>query len=295
MGFLNVALWLFAGTAAPSAPADVLLLFERLPATVEGFRRDPAAERFGRDTLFEHIDGHAELFLSFGFRELLVLRYERADEAAIDVEIYDMGRSQDAFGVFAHGMERVEREAGQGSQYLSGMLTFWKDRFFVAVTAYPESEPRKRAAYALARAAARLIPREGPRPSLLARLPKPGLAPESVRYFRHPVWLNSPYRVSDGNPLGIGPDTEAVLGRYGSGEGRHVLVLVEYPDEKRAKQAEASAQEGILDGQPGPVRRPDGRFAGLRRAGRRIALIVDAPDETSVREALARAAPGGSR
>lgn len=267
------------------APLDA---FEQLPERTAGYRRAPGSERYDRDTLYQHIDGHAELYLSFGFRELLVLRYDREGEAPIEAEIYDMGRSQDAFGIFAHGMERAEREVGQGSQYLAGMLTFWKDRFVVTITAYPETGPRKRAAYALARAVARLIPRDGALPGIVRRLPQQQIVPGSIRYFRHPLWLNSAYPISDGNLLGIGPDTEAALARYGEGEGRHLLILVEYPDEKRAAAAEQSARQEILGEKSGPVRRPDGRFAGLRRAGKRIALVVDAMDERTVIDALVR-------
>ncbi|NMB76629.1 MAG: hypothetical protein GYA21_16055 [Myxococcales bacterium] len=279
---------------APSTPAP-LDVFEKLPEKLEGYRRVPASERFDHETLYQHIDGHAELYLSFGFRELLVLRYDRDGEAPIEVEIYDMGRSQDAFGVFAHGMERAEREVGQDSQYLSGMLTFWKDRFVVTVTAYPETEPRRRAVYALARTIAGLIKKDGALPGVVRRLPREGLAAESVRYFRHPVWLNSAYQISDGNPLALGPDTDAALARYKTGDNRHLLVLVEYPDERRAAAAEQSARKEILGDQPGPVRRPDGRYAALCRKKNRLALVFYAPDEKTARAALERAAEREAR
>ncbi len=275
-----------------SAPLDV---FGKLPEKFEGYRRAPAAERFDHETLYQHIDGHAELYLSFGFRALSVLRYDREGEAPIEVEIYDMGRSQDAFGVFAHGMERAEHEVGQGSQYLAGMLTFWKDRFVVTVTAYPETEPRRRAVYALARAIAGLIKKDGALPGVVRRLPREGLVAESVRYFRHPVWLNSAYQISDGNPLALGPDTDAALARYGAGDNRHLLVLVEYPDEKRAALAESSARSEILGDQPGPARRPDGRYAALWRKKNRLALVFFAPDEKTARAALERAAAREAR
>jgi hypothetical protein len=295
MGFWNVALWLFAGTAAPSAPADALLLFERLPATVEGFHRDPAAERFDRDTLFEHIDGHAELFLSYGFEGARVFRYRKEGEEPIELEIYDMGRSGGAFGVFAHGMERAAREVGQGSQYLAGMLCFWKDRFFVSITAFPESETKKRAVYALARAAAHLIPREGPLPETVRRLPAEGLVPESVRCFHHPVWLAGILPRSEGNPLAIGKDSPAALGRYVSAGRRHLLVLIDYRDERSARQAEIDARRELLGGAAEPVQRPDGRFAGMRRSKKSIALVLDAENEDTVRQVLDRTAKQGAK
>ena len=92
--------------------------------------------RFDRDSLWEYINGAADLFLSYGFRELVVLDLEQGD-SALSVSVYDMGRPLDAYGVF-------ERErpadgdplAGAGALAVlqppyRGLLL--KDRFYVKV------------------------------------------------------------------------------------------------------------------------------------------------------------------
>ena len=55
--------------------------------------------RYGRDNLWEYINGAAELFLTYRFRELVVADFEQGDRA-LTVSVYDMSRALDAFGVF---------------------------------------------------------------------------------------------------------------------------------------------------------------------------------------------------
>src|SRR4030067_1939643 len=52
-------------------------------------------------TLFEYIDGAAENYLSYGFRELVVGNYkEHRVAATLTVEVYDMGGGTEAFGIY---------------------------------------------------------------------------------------------------------------------------------------------------------------------------------------------------
>jgi len=68
-----------------------------------GILATPAARRpmadsetpltFGPETLFEHINGASDLYLSYDFQELLVAYYTRKDDGAeLTVEIYGHGR-----------------------------------------------------------------------------------------------------------------------------------------------------------------------------------------------------------
>src|SRR4030065_1838222 len=53
-------------------------------------------------TLFEYIDGAAENYLSYGFRELIVGNYKKGKStASLTVEVYDMGDDLRAYGVYS--------------------------------------------------------------------------------------------------------------------------------------------------------------------------------------------------
>jgi Family of unknown function (DUF6599) len=60
-------------------------------------------ESFGPETLSEKIDGKAELYLSAGFIQLLTQRFSRKGnpEAWLELFLYDMGSSKNAFAVYS--------------------------------------------------------------------------------------------------------------------------------------------------------------------------------------------------
>jgi hypothetical protein len=277
-----------AGLAHAEAPPDFA---RRLPLEVKGWRRPAQPQSWDAKNLYEYLDGGAELYLSFGIQRVQAFFYAKGKDREIKVDLFDMGSSHNAFGIFSHGRERIENEVGQGSEYSAGLLTFWKDRYYVSVLGYPETAESREVVYALGRAVAALVPRTGPLPPIVGLLPRPDLLPASVRYFRHHVWLNTAIFVAHDNLLGIGKDTEAVLARYAPPGSKHVLVIVEYPNPKRAEAARQTFAARYLGDQKAAVAKVKQRFAGIRAAGRRVVVVLDAPSRVSVEQTLAGALP----
>jgi hypothetical protein len=282
--FLLTALTRFA--AMPETLPD----FDKaLPAEIAGWKKSRPPKLYAPATLSTYIDGGAELYLSFNFRGALSLKYLDAAENEISVDVFDMGSSEDAFGVFAHGRETVDSSFGQGSEYAAGLLTFWKDRYYVSILAYPETPAKKDLVFELGRAILAAIPREGALPPVLALLPAENLIPESVKYFHHYIWLNSFHFVSNDNVLDIAPDTPAALGKYRHPAGSFFLLLVRYPDETRAEAAGAKFRKAVLGGAPGEVvPSKEGKWSGLVRRGGLLGLVFNAPDASAARDLLAR-------
>jgi hypothetical protein len=273
--------------SAALAHAEVAPDFaRRLPLEVNGWKRPARPQVFDAKTLYDYIDGGAELYLSFGVQRVLAFFYQKGKDREIRVDVFDMGTSHNAFGIFSHDRERIETEVGQGSEYAAGLLTFWKDRYYVSVLGYPETDETKDLVHLLGRAVAALVPRDGPLPPVVGLLPKAHLMPASVRYFRHHVWLNSAVVVAHDNLLGIGKGTEAALARYAPPQGKHVLVLVEYADQKAAETARRTFATRYLGDTNAGVAKVKERFAGIRVTGRRVAVVLDAPSRGAVEQAL---------
>ena len=263
--------------------------FGQLPREIGAWKKPPKPDVYTPGSLSGYIDGGAELYISYNFQGSLSMKYAKDPDNEITVDIFDMGSSFDAFGVFAHTRETIDSRFGQGSEYASGLLTFWKDRYYVSVLAYPETEEKKRVVFALGDAIAAAIKTEGPLPPLLGLLPAEGLIPESVHYFHHYIWLNSFYFVSNDNVLNIAPDTPAVLSKYRAAGGTEFLLLVRYPDEAKAGAALARFSAEILAGVPGGIlKMKDGRFTGCRRTGRLFVAVFGASDEAGARAMLDR-------
>ncbi len=84
--------------APPGSPAGASLGF---PAAVvpQGWQVK-RAKRFDTETLYEKVDGQAEQYLKFQFKELRFVAMTRG-EASIDLYLYDQGSAKNALGLFA--------------------------------------------------------------------------------------------------------------------------------------------------------------------------------------------------
>lgn len=198
-----------------------------LPPAVDGWGKTED-QFYDRDNLYEYIDGGAELYLSYGFREVLSRRYHRDGQPMIIVDLFDMKESANAFGLFCHSREMVDSTYGQGSQSYPGLLNFWKDRYYVSILASPETPESKKAIEHLARKIEKKIDREGELPEILDYLPRKNLKEESIRYFTHYTWMNSHFFIADENIFQISETTPAVLAKY-AGQGILLIIIYEHP------------------------------------------------------------------
>ena len=170
---------------------------------------------------------------------LLVRRYLKANSPPIMVELFDMGSSEDAFGVFSFETEGEDVRVGQGSDYGGGLLRFWQGKFFVNVYAEQEASSTTQDVLELGKGIASSIKHEGQKPKLTNDLPPEGLEERSIRYFHLHQSLNYHYFVSHENILRLGEKTNAVLASYLLSEqnGKTFLLLIQYPTQKLAGEA----------------------------------------------------------
>ena len=216
------------------------------PCAVRGWTLSVAVDSYTPENLYEYIDGASELYISYGFTKLISRKYEKPGLPEIVVDFFDMGSSANAFGIFAHSQEKPEREIGQDSEYLDGLLRFWKGRFYVSLLCSPETPESRSAVMELGRRLAEGILQAGARPVVLALLPNSGLIASSIRSFQHPAWQNTYVFIDSENILGIDPKCEAVLAKYEQGEQRPVMLLVLYPDRTVAERAFANLSRKFL-------------------------------------------------
>jgi len=263
-----------------------------VPAEFQGWAVEEDRS-FDPETIFNYIDGAGEVYRSYNFRRLFARRMSRAGRPALIVDLFDMGASADAFGVFSHDVEGEEARIGQGSTYQGGLLSFWKERYFVSVYAEEETEETRAAVFGLAGKVAAAILREGPRPSLIADLPVQGLESRSVRYFHNHLVLNIHFFISQENILRLDQKTEAVLGLYGVKGSQGRLLIVRYPNADLAREALSSFYRAYLpEGkETRAVRTENGKWTAARLLWDRVAIVFDAPTETEAGNLLARTGP----
>jgi hypothetical protein len=225
------------GMSAFSADKERMDMKGLFAAKIGSYQSDGKDEFYDRKTTFRYMDGAAELYRSYGFKLLMVRRYVKEDHPPIIVETFDMGSSEDAFGVFSYETGDEEVDIGQGSDFGGGLLRFWKGKLFINIYAEQESPSAKKDVLDLGRALADSIKQEGKKPKLINLLPKENLIERSIRYFHLHQSLNYHYFVSHQNILRLGERTHALLSTYASQtEGKTFLLLIQYASQTSAKE-----------------------------------------------------------
>jgi len=85
-----------AGGGTPAAAAGHLAK-SRIPG---GWTEESRAT-YDEKTIFDYIDGGADRFLKKGFRRLHAARYVNAAKDDVTVDLYDMGKPENAAAIFA--------------------------------------------------------------------------------------------------------------------------------------------------------------------------------------------------
>jgi hypothetical protein len=198
------------------------------------------------------------------------------------LDIYDMGSSMDAYGVFTSEREDEQIGIGQGSEYGGGLLRFWKDRYFVSILAIGDEQTAKPAVVKLAKSIDALIKSTGPEPDILSCLPHNGLDMKSVRFFHTQMLLNKHYYVADENILNLNKTTDCVLAEYPDNEiSSTYLLLIRYRNDSQAREA----YKGFLNtympeaGTEGYTRTENKKWALAKLQKTMVGIVFDAPSK----------------
>ena len=205
-----------------------------VPKSVQGWKSGGGDGDYGRKNLYDYIDGEAEVYLAYAFRQAFSRGFVQAGKPAITVDVFDMGKPADAYGIFSFEREDGDAGIGTDSEYSSGFLRFWKGRHFVSILADQETPESKSAVMELGSAIASNIKEVGERPKIVNLVPEPGLILTSVRYLHQKPSFDYHYYLWDKNILNLSAKTEVILAKYQDGSR---LLMVQYPKAFEAQAA----------------------------------------------------------
>ena len=103
--------------AVPAFAADTALdAVLPAPACAEGWTLQEKVTFYDKETLFDRIDGEAELYFPYGFTRLAYARYSNRqdDRTVIEADVYEMGSLLDAFGIYATYRRKDEADIAIG-------------------------------------------------------------------------------------------------------------------------------------------------------------------------------------
>jgi hypothetical protein len=263
-----------------SAGGTVTEFTAKVPAKVGPWEADGKDRVFDRRTLYDYLDGGAEVYLAFDFRRAWVRHYAASGGREMNLDIYEMGSPAEAFGLFSSDRQDPGAGIGQDSEYGPGLLRFWQGPYFVAVTVSADDEASAQYVLELGREVVKLLGPPGPRPDLLGLLPEGALRPDKTSYFHGAVNLNNRFFVSSDNILELDRTTECVFAEYASDPVESTcLLIVRYAEPAKAAAGLRSFLAARLPegGKDGTARIENGKWTSASGRGRYVTVVFDAP------------------
>jgi len=160
------------------------------------------------ETLFEFINGAAEIYLAYDFKELIVTQYsQEGSTASMAVEIYEMSNETNAFGIY--GAERFPDNnfvsIGIQGYVEEGMLNYLIGKYYVKLMCFEGENHSEEYLDLFAKAIAGKTQGQTTFPTQLDHFPKEGLVANSEKFilknvmgygFLHDGYLSN-YKVGD--------------------------------------------------------------------------------------------------
>ena len=207
-------------------PKEDLRLFLPEAKEAAGWSKDRGLLRYTGEDLFHYINGGAEIYHEYGFKEVIVQDFKK-DSHSLSVEIFEMTDPQSAYGIYSfkrspEGIPPGTKSEGSLEGYY---LNMWKSRYLITITGFDEERQTIEGLKDFAKAIEVKIKTEkDTKPDLLQKLPEKALIAGSEKYFRGNLGLYNSYPFCRQDIFGL---SEGVKGSYE--EGYDIFII--RPDE----------------------------------------------------------------
>jgi len=209
-----------SGSAAKVPAISQLNSLLRQPLPAKARAQGPPT-LYNPDTLYQYIDGGADLYLLYDFKALLHQDF-KVGTSDLTADIYEMNKPEDAFGIYASERSPSYKFIAVGAEGYrdNGILNFVSSRYYVKLAASGANSDA--ALDQFARLLSTRIAGTRTLPALLDRLPRQNRVPHSEQYVRK-------------DPLGHSFLAPAYVITYSQGKQQSKLVISVAADAQAAK------------------------------------------------------------
>lgn len=152
---------------------------------IAGWKQSGEIQTFIPKTLYEYINGAADLYLMYDFEELKVAEYQNEKKASVTIEVYRHKASTFAFGIYSQ--ERLPNAnyinvGGQG--YVeSNVLNFLTGPYYVKISSDNTGAEDQEILLTFAKKVSDNLGKKGTLPSILAAFPSEGKIRNSEKFI----------------------------------------------------------------------------------------------------------------
>ena len=150
-----------------------------------GWRQDGEPQVFSPRTLYEYINGAADLYLTYEFQDLNVAEYKGEGEAEMTVEVYRHGDSTQAFGIYSQERLADARFLDIGAQGYQepNVLNFITGPYYVKINGYSTGAEDERTMLAFGRKMEEVLGGKSSLPKILSSFPGEGMKKNTEKFI----------------------------------------------------------------------------------------------------------------
>jgi hypothetical protein len=237
--FLPIGLFVFMILAAQNlAGQDVKKLLPTL-SELEGWKITSEPQVYIGDDLFSLIDGGADLYLEYGFNQVVSAQYTDPSLNNIQVEIYEMVDAPSAYGIFSITQQASEwsKQYGNQSSVNHDYISFWKSKYYVILSWSSKQNLDEPTMAGLADLIGQKIPDEGNYPVLLHVFQDEDMDKKAI-YLKGNLALSNFYYFEYKDIFKIQEALAYSLDNY-----KRIIIM--YPDQEKAIEALAGARQSM--------------------------------------------------
>lgn len=178
---------------------------------------------FKGDELFTYIDGGAEIFMEYGFKQVATANYSDKSNNQFQVEIYEMTDSSAAYGAYTFYLNGEGKSFNAGSEgvFIDYYAACWKGNFLTVISTSVYNDSLAQDFRELAININNKIPSSSQPPLIISTIKKSGITNGYIKYLKGNVGLSNVYRFIPGNSFtfneGISfnmPETQVIIMKY---------------------------------------------------------------------------------
>ena len=152
---------------------------------VTGWKQSGEIQTFEPETLFEYINGAADLYLTYNFQELKVAEYLNEKKSSVIIEVYRHKTPIHAFGIYSQ--ERLADanflDIGAQGYVEANVLNFLAGPYYVKINSFGTGPDDQEILIAFAKEISANLGEKGALPSILSSFPEEGKKKNSEKFI----------------------------------------------------------------------------------------------------------------
>jgi len=152
-----------------------------LPGKIGKMEKQGTAEYYTENSLINKIDGEADLFIRYGYKNSFFQEY-KGDSDHIEIQIFDMDKLLNAFGIFSVYTNQYGSFVSMGSKGFEdeNAFIFYRGKYFVKILLLKGSRENLKTVASLID---KRIPDKPRQPKEIQLFPQEGLVRHTLRYI----------------------------------------------------------------------------------------------------------------